>query len=928
MNRRFLTVTLILAALFSGVVLWCVDRFVYGNRMEWAEAQARNQMASLTQAINTEITAGRRLLNTISNDTFRPEAANWRAYQPYYALALMTSQNGVMNITRMVTKPGSPAAGWNSVQLTQYLGFLGKDLDSKGAVILRAFKDPQKNRHVALVIAGGGTAYIWVGNGENFQALIDSQKGSMSSFAIMASDGLTISHPIPEYVGNVMSDNSLLKEIRRTGAAQGVGTFLQGRKKIFGMYEKINGTNAYVISSVPLEDLMRGRLSLAWQFMFLAAGVSLLGAALYFWSEKREALTAKPVAVTPPAPAAANTFSPSMTTAAVTAPNPAVTKPFAAKPVATPTASPKATPPAASGAHQPAVIVSNSALVAPSAPRSFDSSANGVSATGSGDSGSAISGDMGSDKTEAYRQVATALGQEMRAPLASILGFSQMVLSKTHDPEVVQAVESILREARSSRDVLEKLSTFSGQRDSDKVDSKIERPLTEALKKFEAIFRDKGVSIEKEFRETSLWPLANDELVKVFENLFSNAVESMERMQNKRIVISVWEDAGNLHVVIADSGEGIAPENLKKIFDPFYTTRSFAHHVGLGLPVVYGILKEHHADIQVKSVRGGGTQVEIVFSAAAKSAARTAQLKVPPSIATSAASTPVPAATATTSAPAATIVTASPAPSSRLTEVNVDRLLDISIDDAPLEFLDRSEFGSDSETASRPAPVPMPMKPSSPPPPIQNAAPTIAGTPGGPPPPPRFNIDEDLDSQTDPLYEPEAPFANQAPPEALINDEITQDINPPSASQNGGDVAEAAVDMDVDVEANLQLQAEAASQNQSEIAAEIAEEAGVKMNIEPKPMDVQDDVEEFVAGPKPSLPNRAPAIMPPPFKSEDSEQPTVIAAVTPAEQVLTEVPAEPPAPKVIIDAPTARAPGPASALDSYKVNIRRPGKRT
>jgi hypothetical protein len=100
------------------------------------------------------------------------------------------------------------------------------------------------------------------------------------------------------------------------------------------------------------------------------------------------------------------------------------------------------------------------------------------------------------------------------------------------------------------------------------------------------------------------------------------------------------------------------------------------------------------------------------------------------------------------------------------------------------------------------------------------------------------------------------------------------------------------------------------------------------MNIEPKPMDVQDDVEEFVAGPKPSLPNRAPAIMPPPFKSEDSEEPTVIAAATPAEQVLTEVPTEPPAPKVIIDAPTTRASGPASALDSYKVNIRRPGKRT
>jgi two-component system NtrC family sensor kinase len=943
MNRRFLTVTLILAALFSGVVLWCVDRFVYGNRMEWAEAQARNQMSSLTQAINTEITGGRRLLNTISNETFRPDTANWKAYQPYYALALMTSQNGVMSISRMVTKQGSPAAGWNPVLLTQYLGFLGKDLESKSAVILRAFKDAQKNRHVALVIAGGGNAYIWVGNGENFQALIDSQKGSMSSFAIMASDGLTISHPIPEYIGNVMSDNPLLKEIRRTGAAQGVGTFLQGRKKVFGMYEKINGTNAYVISSVPLEDLMRGRLSLAWQFVFLAAGVSLLGAALYFWTENNQ--SEKQVAVSASPAAAAPVVNPTLTVKSA-APKPVSVAPAAPPPVqplATPSTLSKPSLPQTAGSHQPAVVVSNSALIAPSAPRSFEAPAAPASAFDE------ATGDIQQDKADAYRQVASALGQEMRAPLASILGFSQMVLSKTNDPEVVQAVESILREARSSRDVLEKLSTFSGQRASDKAEFKIEQPISTALKNIDKILLEKGVHVEKDFRETTPWPLANDEMVKVFENLFSNAVEAMERMQNKLLKISVWETSGNLHVVVSDSGEGIAPENLKKIFDPFYTTRSFAHHVGLGLPVVYGILKEHHADVQIKSVRGEGTQVEIVFSAEAKSAVRTAAVKAP---------TPVPepspakSARAVKNADAPTgpvIVAASPSPSSRLTDVNVDRLLDISNDDAPLEFLDGLGFGGDTEKATRPAPVPMPMKPSSAPPTVQSSTTAPA------PLPPRFNIDEDAEFQTDPLYEPEAPFANRPQDQKLVDDEITQEITLPPAINAASDLGiDAAVEMHIDIEATKQLQSEAENSVEvisleqpravSEIPEELltqSEDVAVENNggsdLVETEMNVSQDtdeneVEEFVAGPKPSLPSRAPAIMPPEFRAEDSEEPTVIASLAPLPDAVAALPAnepEPlPQPSVVIDAPKARASTKASDLDSYKVNIRRPGKRT
>jgi anti-sigma regulatory factor (Ser/Thr protein kinase) len=823
MKLKLLTVILVLAALFS-VVLWRVDRFVYGNRMAWAESQARSQVSSVSQAITTEIKSGRRMLSTVNADTFRPEKTNWRAFQPYYALALMTSQNGAMSISRMVTKADSPAASWNAVQLSQYMGFLGKELESRSAVILRSFKDRQKKPHVALIFAGGGTAYILIGSGENFQALIDSQKGSMSSFSIMAGDGLTISHPVPDYIGNVMSDSTLLKEIRSKGAAQGMGIFLQGKTSVFGMYEKVAGTNSYVISTVPLEDLLRGRLSLAWQFVFLILGFSLLGSALYFWYEKKQGLAP---ALGANGAAAQGVPTPAMSPPAAAAAAPMKKTSAAAPPLQPP---PRGAPSPAAGpmipaSHAAAVVLSNEALIAPSAPRTAN-----TAMTSPKPLALAVPEEPTADKAEAYRHVASALGQEMRAPIASILGFSQMVLSKTQDPDVVQAVESILREARSSRDVLEKLQTFSGEHASVKFEGKLEAPLGQALKNFENLFRDKGVTVEKDFKNTSPWPLSMADMTKVFENIFSNAVEAMERMQNKLLKISVWEDGQGLHTLISDTGEGIAPENLQKIFDPFYTTRSFAHHVGLGLPVVFGILKEHHAEIQIKSARGQGTQVEILFLPIAKSSFEAAPMSAPPPKDVLAA--PVQAVLA--SEPAE--VTA-PAPArQKLTDVNVDKLLDFSNDETPLEFLDGLGFNDeDSENIGRappagaipePTPPPESSKPKAPPPPT--AAPT------------RLEAPQD-DEVTDPMYQMEK---NETLPE-----------------------------------------------------------------------------EEFVAGPKPSLPARAPAIIPPEFRA-DGQGPVA----TPVETVAPPTP--PPPPTVTIDPPKLHSVAKPSALDSYKVEIRRPGKRT
>jgi two-component system, NtrC family, sensor kinase len=723
MKLKLLIAILVAAALLS-VVLWRVDRFVYGDRMAWAEAQARSQISSLTQATNVEIQSARRMLATVNNETFKREQTNWKAFQPYYALALMTSQGGALSISRMVSKVDSPAASWTANDLGQYIGFMGKELESRGTVLLRSFKDPHKNRHVAVIFAGGGNAYILIGSGENFQSLIESQKGSMSAISIIASDGLTISHATPDYIGNVMSDSTMLKEIRTAGAAQGLGTYMQGKQQIFGMYSQIPGTNSYVISTVPIDELLKGRLSLAWQFVFMAVGICLIGTAVYFWQEKRTA------ALAAEAPVPAPTVKPSAQRQPV---GPAIPVP----PVS---------------AHAPAVVTSNAALPTPPAPRTpavdpammlprdIPTAPPQPRPTGA----VFMPQDLQAEKTEAFRQVATALGQEMRSPLASILGFSQMVLAKTQDPDVVQAVESILREARSSRDVLEKLVTFTGEHGTEKSEAKIEGPIMQALKNIDGKLTQKGVKVEKDFKDTTPWPMSSAELVKAFENVFMNAIEAMERMPGKVMKIKTWEAGDGLHVTVSDSGEGIDIENVNKVFDPFFTTRSFAHHVGLGLPVVVGILKEHGAIVQIRSERGKGTTVEMIFAPNAVAKTVAAVPKAPPPMRGPELPADVPKAVASHEE-VVEVMKEAEVPKEKLTDVNVDSLLELPEDDAPLQFLEGQGFGDEvapsiplpKEAISRPtkpaiAPPAVTPPPSMPPPPV---VPPVMAAPAFEPPP-------------------------------------------------------------------------------------------------------------------------------------------------------------------------------------------------
>jgi two-component system sensor histidine kinase AtoS len=95
-----------------------------------------------------------------------------------------------------------------------------------------------------------------------------------------------------------------------------------------------------------------------------------------------------------------------------------------------------------------------------------------------------------------------------------------------------------------------------------------------------------------------------DQLKQVFVNLISNAVQAMDR-DGGSIEVRGYANEGFLAAAVSDTGPGIPPEDLKKVFDPFYSTRD--EGTGLGLTIVHRILDEHNGHIEVVSEPGAGT---------------------------------------------------------------------------------------------------------------------------------------------------------------------------------------------------------------------------------------------------------------------------------------------------------------------------------
>lgn len=209
-----------------------------------------------------------------------------------------------------------------------------------------------------------------------------------------------------------------------------------------------------------------------------------------------------------------------------------------------------------------------------------------------------------SEKLALLGQLAGGVGHELRNPLGSIKNaayFLKMALEKP-EPEVKETLEILNKEVATSEHIISALLDFARPKPPTRQKVEINRLLQEALSRTNVPEKIKVVSkLDKSLPQILADP---EQLGQVFRNIILNALQAMPDGGQLEISSEVSTSA-QLAISFADTGVGIPEDNLKKLFEPLFTTR--AKGIGLGLAITKTLVEGHKGTIEVQSKLGKGS---------------------------------------------------------------------------------------------------------------------------------------------------------------------------------------------------------------------------------------------------------------------------------------------------------------------------------
>ncbi len=218
-----------------------------------------------------------------------------------------------------------------------------------------------------------------------------------------------------------------------------------------------------------------------------------------------------------------------------------------------------------------------------------------------------------SEKLSSVGLLAAGVAHEVNTPLA-VISTQAQILAKYLRPgdKHSRILEKIISQTFRASQIVNSLLNFSRTKGASFSALEINQIIRETLLLLEHQFQPAGIMVESHL-EPDLPPITgnSDKLQQVFLNLFLNAKDAMP--EGGRLRITTWAENSSLRIEISDTGIGIPPEHLKRIYDPFFTTKSTGRGTGLGLAVSYGIIHEHSGKIQVESPQGLGTRFRLEF---------------------------------------------------------------------------------------------------------------------------------------------------------------------------------------------------------------------------------------------------------------------------------------------------------------------------
>jgi len=221
------------------------------------------------------------------------------------------------------------------------------------------------------------------------------------------------------------------------------------------------------------------------------------------------------------------------------------------------------------------------------------------------------------ERLAALGQMTAAIAHELGTPLNSVLGYTQLLareVTSREGREKLSIIESQVRVmSQAIRNALDQTRTPSLERRPVAVTPLIE----DTLALLDPLLRAKGIEVTCTL-DAAPPVIAADArgLQQIMLNVLTNAIDALDQGGHITVTAEAHGDNGGpagLLLRIADDGEGIAPEDIARVFQPFFTTKSVGRGTGLGLTISQDIARAHDGAVRVHSRPGEGTTVEVTI---------------------------------------------------------------------------------------------------------------------------------------------------------------------------------------------------------------------------------------------------------------------------------------------------------------------------
>jgi two-component system NtrC family sensor kinase len=202
------------------------------------------------------------------------------------------------------------------------------------------------------------------------------------------------------------------------------------------------------------------------------------------------------------------------------------------------------------------------------------------------------------EKLAAIGQLVAGVAHELNNPLASIVGYSELLTDEIAAGPSRQKLDKMIREAKRMKRIIENLLRFARQNNLEKKSANFHGLLQDVL----------ALQVEVDPGLPNV-AVDEDQFKQILLNLLNNSLDALDGVREKRIRIEATRREARLIMRFDDNGPGFV--DLNRAFDPFYTTKAVGKGTGLGLSICYGIVKEHGGDIRAANLEPCGARITL-----------------------------------------------------------------------------------------------------------------------------------------------------------------------------------------------------------------------------------------------------------------------------------------------------------------------------